>query len=278
MEVVHGIIRYHLPKQDAEYFANQALDVLADLEKVAPATLPTFLSANSILTISGVRAFDAYHEFYEYVSEHQAILATKTLRKHGIHLEYGNRLFNMQSSPSFRVFELLNETAFRRLWDTYEFPQYVMNKDISLDFPYDVVHTAAWVETFDGELARAMSSDILPRAWLNDWYAPLNIRFGMMLGYPAKAIESILWEAIGLQHEETVNATIRHHDAYYAAQPVYSYAKHLENDAEILTHQKLWSDVLSHVYESPWHDQLQKSDDFKKVLLELKKCEDPGSD
>ena len=275
METVLGIIRYHLPKESAEYFAKQALNVLTDLEKTAFVTLPTFLSANSILTISGVRAFDAYHEFYDYVDGHHAALAAKTLKEHGIHLEYGNRLFNIHKDPSFRLFELLNETAFRKLWDTYEFPQSVTNREISLKFPYDVVHTTAWVETVDGKLAQAMSSDILPRAWLNDWYAPLNIRFGMMLGYPAKAIESILWEAIGLQHEATINAVIEHHDAYYAAWPDYSYAKSLEKDPEILTHQALWSNILSQVYESPWHTELQKSANFQKVLSELKKFEEP---
>ncbi len=277
MEVVYGIIRYNMPKESAEHFAGQALTVLKDLEKNAFPALPTFLSANSILTISGVRAFDAYHEFYDYVDRHQAALAAKTLKEHGIHLEYGSRSFNMDKDPSYRVFELLNETAFQKLWDTYEFPQYVTNKDISLKFPYDTVHTAAWVETFDAELARAMDSGILPKAWLNDWYAPLNIRFGMLLGYPGKAIESILWEAIGLQHEEELNAKIEHHDSYYAAQPIYSYAKSLQNDPEILAHQTLWSNILTKVYESPWHTEIQKSDAFKKVLSDLKNFEDPDA-
>lgn len=201
-------------------------------------------------------------------------LATKVLKAHGIHLEYGSQLFNMHKSPSFRVFELLNGTAFRELWDTYEFPAGVRAREISLNFPYDTVHTTAWVETADAMLADAMSSDLLPRAWLNDWYAPLNIRFGMMLGYPAKAIESILWGAIGLQHEQTLSVTVEHHDAYYAAQPIYSFAKSLEKDEEILAHQELWSVVLSHVYTSPWHTKLQKTAAFADALQELKKYEE----
>lgn len=274
MEAVHGIIRYHLPTENAQYYAEQALQVLADLGEEAPATLPTFLSANSILTISGVRAYDAYHEFYNYVDEHQAALAAKALKSHGIYLEYGNRLFNMSKSPSFRVFELLNVAAFQKLRDVYEFPKGVRNREVSLHFPYDVAHTTAWVETFELVLADAISNNVLPRAWLNDWYAPLNIRFGMMLGYPAKAIESILWEAIGLQHEETVDAVIEHHDAYYAAQPIYTFAKSLKQDPEIIVHQKLWSDVLHHVYTSPWHTELQRSDAFAQVLRSLKQFEE----
>jgi hypothetical protein len=217
MEAVHGIIRYHLPQHNAQRYAEQALIVLKGIEAQAFVTLPTFLSANSVLTLSGVRAFDAYHEFYDYVDEHTAARAGQVLKSHGVHLEYGDRLFNMNRNPSFRVFELLHETGFHELWDTYEFPRGVENKTISLTFPYDAVHTVAWSETVDDVLARAMNSGLLPKAWLNDWYAPLNIRFGMMLGYPAKAIESILWEAIGLQHEESADATIAHHDAYFAA-------------------------------------------------------------
>jgi hypothetical protein len=274
METVHGIIRYHHPKQNAQYYAARALAVLVDLEEKAPVTVGTFLSANSVLTLSGVRAFDAYHEFYDFVDEHNAAVAGQVLRAHGIHLEYGNRLFNMRRDPSFRVFELLNESAFHELWEVYEFPKGVGNKEISLVFPYDAVHTTAWVETVDDELASAMSNDILPRAWLNDWYAPLNIRFGMMLGYPAKAIESILWEAIGLQHEETVYAVIEHHDAYFAAQPNYSFAKSLKKDHEIIAHQTLWSQVLDYVYQSPWHAALQQSAAFTSALAALKKCEE----
>ena len=131
MEAVHGIIHYHLPAENAQYHADQALRVLADLEVEALVALPTFLSANSVLTISGVRAYDAYHEFYDYVDEHQAALAVKVLRSHGVHLEYGNRLFNMSKSPSFRVFELLNESAFRTLWDVYEFPEGIRNREVS---------------------------------------------------------------------------------------------------------------------------------------------------
>lgn len=274
MEAVHGIIQYHLPKQDAYHYARRALDVLTDLESEAFTALPTFLSANSILTISGVRAFDAYHEFYDYTDEHHAALASKVLKKHGIHLEYGNRLFNMHKSPSFRVFELLNESAFRELWEVYEFPAATGNREISLRFPYDTVHTTAWVDTLEDILADAMNTNVLPRVWLNDWYAPLNIRFGMMLGYPAKAIESILWEAIGLQHEEIRNATIRHHDAYFAAWPVYSYAKSLEEDPEIVAHQDLWSAILDQVYNSAWHTELQHTAAFTKVLEQLQQFEE----
>jgi hypothetical protein len=274
MEVVRGIIRYHLPEQGAQYYADGALRVLGDLEKHAPITLPTFLSSNSILTLSGVRAFDAYHEFYDYIDGNQAASATKILKQHGIYLEYGNRLFSMHQSGSSRVFELLNEGAFRELWDTYEFPVGVECRAVSLKFPYDAVHTTAWLETVDNELASAMNNDLLPRAWLNDWYAPFNIRFGMMLGYPAKAIESILWEAIGLQHESNAYATIQHHDAYYAAQPIYSFAKSLAKDPEIVAHQTLWSDVLDRVYSSPWHTQVKHSAAFKEAMGSLKKFEE----
>lgn len=267
MEPVYGIIKYRMPADGAAAYAERALDILRALEAAVPDCLPLFLSSNSLLTLSGVRAFDAYDAFYDYLNEAQLKTVVETLERKGVVILRMDASFTTYPDPD-KQFELIHVEAFRNIWLTYELPRntnvaMVVKKDISIDN----ASLIAWMYFIEHELAHAMNNQILPRAWMNDWWAPHHARVGMLLGYPGKAIESLLWGSSFIEAgEQRMDAEIQHAGDYFAAWPVYNYKISLKDDPEIVAHQKLWSDILSLIYESDWHKQLQKDESFNKTV------------
>ncbi len=276
MEPVYGIIKYRLPTEGAATYAGRALDILQSLEAVVPECLPLFLSSNSLLTLSGVRAYDAYDAFYDYLDEAQIEKVVQVLKDKGVVVLRIDASFTTYPDPD-KQFELVHVEAFRNLWTTYELPRDSNVADvIEADIPIDNAHLVAWMYFIEHELANAMDNRALPRAWMNDWWAPHHARVGMLLGYPGKAIESLLWEGSLIEAgEERMDAEISHAGNYFAAWPVYNYKLSLKTDPEIVAHQKLWSDILELVYESDWHKRVKTTESFQKIMQYITIKESP---
>lgn len=267
MEAVYGIIKYHPSQLSAASYAKQALAVLKDLERTVPESLPIFLAANSVLTLSGVRAYDAYHDFYDYMPAERIAEVERVLSKHGIIVVRSASAFAPEPE-TVSVFELVHEAAFQGLWQQYELPKAArVDETYRSDFDIDNVSLIAWSACIEGDFGVSMENGPLPSVWLNERLAPHTLRFGMMLGYPGKAIESCLWEdslvEIGEDHE---TVEIDYKDYYFAAWPVYEIKSELRGDPEIMAHARLWSDILMEVYESDWHVAAKKLPAFKKAL------------
>lgn len=268
-----------MPTKVPAVYAKRALDVLQTIGEVAPQTLPIFLAANSVLTISGVRTYDAYREFYDFYNGREKAAVTSVLDNQGITMLFTDQKLR-KSSFNDTSFELINNHGLTAVWETYRLPNVdYWPPDIKLDKAYDEAHFLAWSYIVEGALANMMDNDTLPKVWLTDRYAAHNIRFGMLLGYPAKAIESFLWtssaviEANSITGVKALQARIRHHDAYYAAWPDYDYAAVLIDDPEVIAHEELWSLILDEVYASEWHAGIQADKCFAEALEKVRACE-----
>ncbi|HEU4914564.1 MAG TPA: hypothetical protein VFT16_04140 [Candidatus Saccharimonadales bacterium] len=98
-----------------------------------------------------------------------------------------------------------------------------------------------------------------------------DIAFGILLGYPDKAILGTIlrWNNNGPFEEPLIDADIRGASYYTCPQPIYSYPRHLMTDPAICAHEKLWSGLLKDYYQSDFHTSLEKNDDFRAKVREL---------
>jgi len=276
MSPTFGIIRYRLPPHPATTYVKQALSALQAVESAAPRALPVFLRADSVLTLSGVRAYDAYNTFYAYLDDAEIRQATDALAKEDILLFNAERLFTIDKKANQRDFEICHRPAFLSLWEQYDFPIAADLAKIDMQAMHDDATFLGWSFLVERLFGAAMDSNTLPRSWLTDWRAPQHLRFGLLLGYPGKALESEMWIGAGMRRdEEQMQATIHRHDAYLAAHPIYHYDKSLKQDPEIMAHQQLWSAILDGVYGSAWHKTVEQSASFKTAYVAAKK-EDQG--
>ena len=95
-----------------------------------------------------------------------------------------------------------------------------------------------------------------------------HILFGVLVGYPDEAImRSILPQQDG--QEPQVAAKIRHADYYDCPQPVYDYPKSLASNAVIRKHEQLWSSILEEYYQSDFHKMLEKNSEFTSKVRQL---------
>jgi hypothetical protein len=275
----YGNIRYVLPpKQPADYAA-RAINILEAIQKEVPRMLPVFLSANAVLTLSGVRAYDAYHEFYDFYSQEERQAVRAVLQRHGVHsLDSGYK--SSEGEGARYIFELLNDGGLQQLADTYKMPGGEHWPYVKAE-AYTARGFLVWSQTVERWLHALQTDDSLPRDWLPDRMVPHDLRFGMLLGYPAVAIESSVWLNISAdkhggelpEGEQLMQARIRHHDAYFAAWPVYNYDNDLRHDPAIEAHEELWSAILDTVYGSEWHRQLQEDAAFQEVLQTITRLE-----
>jgi hypothetical protein len=249
------VFNYKLPGGTPDGYSKAALHILKKLEEVNRECLQYFLAANTVLTLSGVRAFDTYVTF-EKLSAHEIAQVTELLASKGITLfphlsEYDDRDKDMYS--------LVHHEALSKIPEQYGFSGWIQP-----NAPFDFDRMIAWSYTVESKLFQAMQEGKLPKEWLNHHWSAHDIRFGILLGYPGEAIASCCWEEV--IHQKTgeelsaKTAEITYHDAYDAAQPTYFYMVQLKDNPNIKHHQELWSYILTRVYESTWHQNLKAKD------------------
>jgi hypothetical protein len=235
---------YKLPDMTAEYYANKAIDVLKQIQSKFPDQFKrNFRSPSEVLTLSGVRAFDTYYDLGQNFDAESIQELKKLLGKHGILLILETMDFADETNKTNR-YSLLNIQGFENIKKQYgNIPSWIplhfdkLQRDV--DF---MTWWWAWQNNIAMEATR--DNDKLIQKWLKiDWYAPLNITFGMLLGYPGEAICSILWDDV------SQNAIVKKADKFNGAQPVYDYSKKLVKNKNIQNHTKLWSDILTLVYD-----------------------------
>lgn len=241
---------YVLPDKPASYFSDQALEILKHIEKAMPAMLPCMLRSDIVLTISGARALTTYIESSEL---------PETQRQ---------KLIDYLSSRNIALFEeilpgypneintnwyILHEAEFQAVPIRYpNFIKYQMPKKRIKNFTELIV----WTYMHEGLIRNFFVDRSFPLAddeFMKAQFAAHDVRFGILLGYPMKAI---LGDITVSEKRKTHAATIAYADAHDSAQPTYTIDDALIDDPQIKIHQKLWSDILSLVYESEWYKSL----------------------
>lgn len=99
-----------------------------------------------------------------------------------------------------------------------------------------------------------------------------QIAFGILVGYPDDAVVGAVkyWkQPQGAFSERLVDANIRGASYYMCPQPVYSYPRDLITDKTIQRHEKLWSEILMEFYTSSFHQKLSSEDKFIQKMHEL---------
>lgn len=244
MKPIYDFFQYRLPEGAADEYAQRAVKILQEIQAKFPELYTSFKAPSEILTLSGVRAFDTYYDLGEEAIQKQITGIKALLKKHGI---------------------LLLEADFLPANDVYSDHQYsLVHMEALRDLPNRYGHIPGWrslhieamKQDFDfmtwwhlfwqkGIAAEERDNETI-RKWLrNDWWAPHNISFGMLLGYPGEAIVSYLEES---EDSEVATARILHADIPDTAQPMYSYLSSLANNVNIVAHEKLWSEILGKVY------------------------------
>lgn len=250
----YGVLKYTLPSGAAEQYAQRAIAVLDSLPFDE---LPYLLRADVVLTLSGVRALDAYISFPGLDLAGIARI-TRRLAAHGLTLFSEGDEYTGPSDGFF----LVHHQAMQGLHQQYGLQGWFNPRP-----PYTMERLMVWAYLVEGILRGHMDRGTLPKEWLRDYQLPHDIWFGILLGYPGEAIASMCW--LGALHERAGSlipqAVIAYHDAYEAAWPVYGFTKDAMDNANVRAHQALWSAILTGVYESDWHQELKQDEEFVQV-------------
>lgn len=244
--------QYSLPQEPAKRYADAAVAILKEIKEKYPSFYKQFRRPSEVLTLSGVRAFDTYHELGKDAAPGD-IAGLKSL---------------------FKKFDvLLIEETFEVCNERNEDHRYsLVHTGALLDIPHRYGHLPKpgwiapnlkalerdgdfslwwliWQQVVAGRASQSRGDELL-RSWLrHDFLAVHHLTFGILLGYPGEAICSALYETEqDYDKGRIVDADIQYARAFDGPRPVYSYLREIADNPQIQAHQKLWSGILTEVY------------------------------
>jgi hypothetical protein len=238
---------YSLPDVTAKQAASQAISVLEEIAKADKTCLFYSLQASNVLALAGLRAQSPYNEFPPFFSSQKQVLLAKLLHHRGYEVMYDD---NPYDSDTRKTFSIMCTKAFSELPKQYAFISSFWKKPQKVG---DFTDFAYWSYYFESSVVDLMDENKLPKDWLLDWWAPHNIRFGALLGYPGQAIASFCWDEVqhfkGNTTLKELTPSIPFQGIYFGAHVNFGYSSALKDDAVLRKHEALWSDVLTKVYE-----------------------------
>ena len=256
---MNTISQLHTPSAIRAIKLLEALLSKSDSEHLA-----FWVSPNMILTLAGARGY-ADGVFY---SENQELLnnwadqiqtgvdklaKTTDIRIHTI------RVSKTVHNESYVIFDILLQEGFAySIEHSALIDSALMNKVQSVTSFEDFFALLKTHTTID--LVQTTDPDVIE-----------HIAQGVLLGYPDSAIVDYLNE----QYEEDkfapplIDADIRGANYYDCPRPIYSYHRNLITDSSIVTHEKLWSQILTEYYTSDFHKSLEADPLFHAKLKEI---------
>lgn len=178
---------YACPAVSPEDAAARALAILKEAESIDPGFLVYLLQDSNVLLLAGLRPQSPYNGFSPQMTKERMVRFMELLERHDIVLVTERSEYEADEDHSFSLF---HRQVMTKVPETYGFAKKFWQN------PLDYSHAGftVWSEYMHYRLARMMDWDNeLPDMWLLDWWAPHNILFGMLLGYPGEAISSNLW-------------------------------------------------------------------------------------
>lgn len=235
-----SMLTYKLPSKSAQDYASTALAILQNFEKDQSSALPLLLRADVVLTISGVRAYTTYIDSSDAPGVDFTFLR-KELGSHGISFFEDSISGYEHYAENWNV---INHSAFEKLAEVYgheiipKLKTKITNATEMIAWNYFIeLEIRSYLDHNPGEFTKRL---------LQDQFAAHNIRFGILLGYPTVAL-------LTSSEKDLLEAKIAFSDRYNSAHPTYHFPIDLAANSDILNHQKLWSEILTLVYESDWH-------------------------
>jgi hypothetical protein len=245
------------PKTSVEY-AEAALARLRRFERVDPRLLAYLLAPSNVLVLAGLRSMSPYNDRLHPdidMDLFQKMLAENDL----LWLDENPSLVK----PELASFALINLKVADHLADSY--PMELLRR-IGPVFEHSGWGFYAWISGMDIAIARAIEHGTLPEEWLQDWWAPHDIRFGMLLGYPGPALSSLAWAEL---HEENVFGIefIEVSSGLYESAAVgFLIDKERGSDPRVLAMLEIWHATLAHVYDAYPEADLMKNAEFAKIV------------
>jgi hypothetical protein len=238
----YDYFKYQLPDKSATHYANNALKILREIKREFPDLFHIFRAPSEILTLSGVRAIDAYNRLGRIDAATITGIKGLLMQHHQLLFEEAFSVVNGKDRDN--LFLLVNLDALATLPKTYGYIP-CWQKPV-IRHTQDGKDFVLWWELWKIDLSQRLVEDTkLPvGVWLKDSYAPHNMTFGMLLGYPGEAIASSLWG----EEDKLMEARIKYAREYTGPVPIYDYAQELKDNPNILAHEKLWSEILTKVY------------------------------
>lgn len=242
---------YLLPAHQADTYAKHALVLLQKIRISCPKVLMHMMRSDVVLTLSGVRALNSGLVF-EHVPAHELEVLQKLLQANGI------AMFNT-SIPHFvksdGSWNLIHAQAFRRLPHDYQ----ILNEASQIDYnfvPDSAQELAMWSYTIESFLCSSMNDQLLPYGWQQSAQTPRDVRIGCLLGYPGDALAALAEDnVIALSGEPStlLDANIAYGDMHTDDAVDYLF---LDRSTQVVSHEMLWSQILTNIYESNWYRSL----------------------
>jgi hypothetical protein len=246
--------------------AKTAIDILSRLQdQTSPAMLAFWVTPNTILTLSGARAY-CDGVFY---NDDKKILEVWTK-------EIADSIKALESITEIYFAETkINKTNTKENYAGYDV---VMTPGLKYALEQTMLlgtskHTLLTQNVKDKKLVDVLRSLLKENEQLRHFNKEnLNhVAVGILVGYPDKAILGSVteWEKDDPFAESLIDADIRGSQYYICPKPVYSYPRHLVTDPKINIHEQLWSSILKDYYTSDFHQILEKNSDFQKKVKAL---------
>lgn len=261
---------YKQPSIDAKHAATRAIKVIEAAQAHDVGWMLYLLQHSHILFLAGLRAQSPYLSFSPLMTPARLRRFRFFLAEHNIEL-VGNEL---SFEDRARTYSFVHPRLVSRLPETYTF---LKQPDFTWHAPsgYTTQAMVEWCYGVERYLASAMESDSLPKKWLFDWWAPHNIRFGMLLGYPGPAISSFVWARAKEKHsgheEHLSYLSVQQKDELLGTEVGFEVANPASKHREVHTTMAVWEEVIRlvvHYFESK---ELGTLTAFTKEYKALKK-------
>lgn len=231
------------PKNDVASLVKIAAERLEAIEKIDSELYVNALQSSALLCLADARAISPYHNFSRKLSREELLVLNKQLKLLGLAIFTEGGLPGVEPFDT-TVFSYLNMEVLKGIPGRYKFltdASYSVLEDGTND-----LLTAVTFEAQNHQLAKLMSEDSLPKAWLKDWWAPHNLRFGMQLGYPGSAISAFLWnESEG--REETTEIHIDDKNEFDGPWVAFGIAPGHEQSADTQNIVNVWTEIIRQI-------------------------------
>jgi len=244
---------YRLPAETPEQYAEQAVTILKDLGESAPLTAAYAMEPSAVLALAGLRGMSPYHRFAPTITADQKRAFDDTLHAHNIY---------RMSDPTDIHFSLLNPDAVADIKNSYGFAADTWSSPSAYT---STEALNAWTDASQDGFNHLMESGELPQEWLKDDAAAQNLLFGMLLGYPGKAISSALWagaagDTTGI--ETLSDVLVADGQPYHGTHVSFDVHPTIIDSEEIIRLRKLWRKTIDIVYETLPFEELMKNEQF----------------
>lgn len=266
---------YEQPTVNIPEAAERAIDIIKSVLRDIPSALPYIMEPSAVVFFAGLRAESPYHSLGDGIGEEDKRILDAVLAKHNIY-RFTEVMPADSAYPGDEVFSLVNTSILNMIPRQYGFVKDAWTP-LKLDIPFKYAYIE-WAFVTERTLARLMDTGRLPKDWLKEWWAPHNLRFGMLLGYPGEAISSSLWDEAHHRAGENEDHTmteiiIADGKPYFGSRVGFDVSTDAANHPSVKNIEHTWKQVIDRVYEAVPLTEIMHNEKFAESYRQLKRRE-----